>query len=195
LLLFIAAGLYGHAQFEIRPLVGINVGNVQESPDGASTSANVGYQIGGNFVIGGRFHLYPGITYNQQVIEYTIDDTDESFDQTVAGVEIPICAGFKFINPEDEDIFNIRVFAGPTMTFHTTTEYSNGLVDDEVDWKDLAWGARVGAGLDIAFLFVDFSYDIGLTDIHDVSEALDSFQDKRHNTFLISAGVKLKFGG
>ncbi len=146
-------------------------------------------------MIGGRFHLYPGITYDQQVIEYVDDDSDVSFDQTVAGVEIPICAGFMFINPEDEDFFNIRVFAGQTMNFHAKAECSESLVDDEVDWKDLTWGARVGAGVDLAFPFVDFSYDIGLSDVHDVSEALDSFKDKRHNTFLISAGVKLKFGG
>jgi hypothetical protein len=196
LVLFIAAGLYSHAQFEIRPLAGINFGSVQEEPDGVSVSAKAGWQFGGNFLIGGRFHLYPGITYNQQVTEYVQDGSDDvTIDQTVAGVEIPICAGFKFINPEEEDFFNIRVFAGPTMTFHTKTEYSEGFVDDEVEWKDFAWGARVGAGVDLAFLFVDISYDIGLSDAHDVSEALDTFKDTRHNTFLISAGVKLKFGG
>ena len=146
-------------------------------------------------MIGGRFHLYPGISYNQQVTEYIDDEANVSVDQTIAGIEIPICAGFKFINPEDEDFFNIRAFAGPTLNFHTTTEYSEGFLDDEVDWNDVTWGARVGAGVDLAFLFIDFSYDIGLSDAHDVSEALENFEDTRHNTFLISAGVKLKFGG
>ncbi len=42
LVLFIAAGLYGHAQFEIRPLAGFNFRSVQESPGVVTTSAKVG---------------------------------------------------------------------------------------------------------------------------------------------------------
>lgn len=195
IIFFIAAGVHGYTQLEIRPLVGLNFGSVQESPDGVTTSAKVGYQFGGNLMIGERFHYYPGITYNKQVIEYLDDASDVSVDQTVAGVEIPLCVGFKLIQSENEDLFNIRLYTGPTMLFHTTTEYSESFLDDEVDWKDMSWGARLGAGIDLSFLFVDLSYDFGLSDIHDVSEALENFKDKRHNTFLISAGLKLTLGG
>lgn len=84
-------------------------------------------------------------------------------------------------------------FAGPAVTFHTKTEYSESFIDDEVDWKDLSWAARVGLGFDIAFIFIDVSYEFGLTDTHDVSDAVDRFNDSKHNTFLASAGIKLKF--
>jgi hypothetical protein len=179
------------AQFEIRPLVGLNFGNVQEEPDGVTTSAKAGYQFGGHVLIGGKFHFYPGITYGQQVVEYVDDAGDVTIDQTIAGVEIPLLVGYRFIDPETENLLNLRVFAGPAMTFHTKTEYSESFVDDQVDWKSMAWAARVGAGIDIAFLFVDLGYEIGLTDVHDVDEALDSFSDTKHNSFVINAGIKI----
>jgi len=184
------------AQLEIRPLAGFNIANVSSEPDGTSASGQFGYQFGGHVLIGKRFHFYPGIAYHEQTVEFTVEQgqsaEDITIDQTIAGVDIPILVGFKFINPDDEDIFNIRAFAGPVMTFHTKTEYSEGFGDNEVDWNDFAFAGRVGLGLDIAFLFIDFSYEFGLSDVHDVSDAADNFTDMKHNTFITSAGIKIK---
>ena len=180
------------AQFEIRPLGGVNFANT-DAPEGVDAAAKVGYQIGGHVLIGNKFHLYPGITYYQQVTEYVISAGEEevTLDQTIAGVKIPVLVGYRFNDPEDGALLNLRLFAGPTMLFHTTAEYSESDVDDQVDWKDLSWAGRVGAGLDIAFLFLDVGYQFGLTDVHDFEEGVDSFTDTTHNTFIISAGVKI----
>ncbi|MCH2216399.1 MAG: outer membrane beta-barrel protein [Flavobacteriales bacterium] len=183
------AGIHAHAQFEVHPLVGVNFGEVQEEPNRFSTTAQVGYQFGGNFLIGGRIHLYPGVTYNHQVTEYVDDQADISVDQTVAGVEIPLCIGFKVINPEFEDFINFRVFAGPSLNFHTTTEYSEGILEDEINWNEMTWGARLGAGFNLGLLFANVSYDIGLSDVHDHGENVPA---TGHNTLLINGGIKLK---
>lgn len=102
------------AQFEIRPLAGVNFANLSTSPDGTSTSGQVGYQFGVHALIGKRFHLYRGIAYHEQTTEITVEtgqSTDDiTVDQTIAGVDIPLLVGFKFINLENEDIFNVRAF-------------------------------------------------------------------------------------
>jgi len=196
-LVFVALTFLGFeslAQFEIRPLAGFNFANT-DAPEGVDAAAKVGYQFGGHVLIGSKFHLYPGITYYQQVTEYVFDaggdNEDVTVDQTVAGVKVPILVGYRFTDPEEAGLFNLRLFAGPTMLFHTKTEYSEGFVDDQVEWKDLSWAGRVGVGVDIAFLFVDLGYQFGLTDVHDFKEGVDSFTDRKHNTFIASVGVKI----
>lgn len=64
------------AQFELRPVIGLNFGNGQEEPDCVTTCAKAGYQFGAHLLISGRFHFYPEKTYGQQVVEYVGDAGD-----------------------------------------------------------------------------------------------------------------------
>lgn len=190
-------GLRANAQYEIRPTIGFNLSDVNTSPDGTSTSAKAGWQIGGQLVIGHRFHLYPGIFYRQTVTEYSIsgENGTEAIEtkEKIAAVQIPILVGFRLLDPDNDPFANVRLFAGPTLQFNTKNEFTNEDVDNQINWKKSTWGARLGGGLDIAFLFVDAGYEFGLSNTFETDETLgESFKDTKHNTFFLNAGVRIR---
>ncbi|MCZ4409971.1 porin family protein [Cryomorphaceae bacterium 1068] len=193
---FLAFFFVAHSQVEIRPFIGMNFSNVSDSPDGTSTQAKIGSQIGASLMIGNRFHLNPGIAYFSRSTEYS-SSGNVNVDQTVEGVTIPILVGYRFVDPTTEPFLNFRAFAGPSLMFLTTTKYDNGEINDAVDWNDSQWGAQVGAGLDVSIFFVDVTYEFGLTNTNDGLKEqdgiFDNFTEFKQNTFIVNAGVRLSF--
>lgn len=184
------------SQVEIRPFLGFNFSNVTKSPDGTSTQAKLGSQIGSHVMIGHRLHFNPGIAWFSRSTEYS-SSNDVNVDQTVQGVIIPLLVGYRFVDPTTEPFANFRLFAGPSMMFLTKTEYDNGELNERVDWNSNQWGAQLGAGLDISIFFIDFTYEFGLTNTHDgISESeglFENFSEIKQNTFIVNAGVRLSF--
>ncbi len=188
-------GFTAKAQLEIKPTVGINVSNVSSSPNGTKTSGKVGYQFGGSLMFGDRLYLSPGIFYFQQVTQYAVDNPDGSTtvstsDEKIAGVKIPVLLGFRLIDPETDPLVNFRVFAGPSVNFNTSTRFSDGFGDDEIQWKKNTWGAQIGGGVDLAFLFLEAGYEFGLSSSYEGDSASENFKDIKHNSFVLNAGVR-----
>jgi len=185
-----------NAQLEIRPFVGANLSNVSEAPDGTSTKAKLGGQIGASLMIGNQFHVNPGIAYFRRSTEFSTEGNVNT-DQTVEGVLIPLLVGYRFIDADDKPVFNFRLYAGPSLMFLTTTEYDDDALNEQVDWNDSQWGAQVGAGIDLSIFFVDVLYEFGLTNANDglrgESGLTDNFGEVKQNTFLVNAGVRLSF--
>jgi len=184
------------AQVEIRPYLGMNFSNVSKTPDGASTQAKIGGQIGASLMIGNRFHLNPGIAYFTRTTEYVYSDNPElDTDLVINGVSIPILVGYRFIDPTTEPVFNFRLYAGPSLMFLTKQEFSGDVENESVNWKDNQWGGQLGAGLDIFIFFLDVSYEFGLTDTFDGGEnnTISEFTKVKNNTFYVNAGVRLSF--
>jgi len=184
------------AQVEIRPYLGMNFSNVSKTPDGASTQAKIGGQIGASLMIGNRFHLNLGISYFTRTTEYVYSDSpDLDTDLLVNGVSIPLLVGYRFVDPTTEPVFNFRLYAGPSLMFLTKKEFSGGVENETVNWKDNQWGGQVGAGLDIFIFFIDLSYEFGLTDTFDGGEnnTISDFTKVKNNTFYVNAGVRLSF--
>jgi hypothetical protein len=179
------------AQVEIRPFLGMNFSDVSKTPDQTSSQAKIGYQVGASVMIGNRFHLNPGISYFSRSTEFS-QTGDVNFDQTLEGVLIPILVGYRFVDPTTEPFFNFRLYGGPSMVFLTTTKFTDEGPKEGVDWNDTQWGAQLGAGVDVSIFFVDLTYEFGLTDNLDGSNA-PGFTDIRQNTFIINAGVRLSF--
>ena len=184
------------AQVEIRPFLGANFSNVSKTPDGASTQAKIGGQIGASLMIGNRFHLNPGISYFSRTTEYVYADSPElNTDLITNGISIPILVGYRFVDPTTEPVFNFRLYAGPSMMFLTQNEFSGGEEREEIDWSNTLWGGQLGAGLDIFIFFVDVSYEFGLSDTFDGGEnnTVSDFTKVKNNTFYVNAGVRLSF--
>lgn len=184
-----------YSQVEIRPYLGFNFSNVSKTPDGTSTQAKVGGQIGASLMIGDRFHLNPGIAYFSRSTEFSSkDDPNISSDLLINGVSIPLLVGYRFVDPSSEPLLNVRVYAGPSLMFLTKNELS-GADDNAINWNDTQWGGQVGAGLDILIFFLDLSYEFGLTNTIDGTDnnTIDDFTDIKNNTFYVNAGVRLSF--
>ena len=190
-------GFTAKAQLEVKPTVGINLSNVRSAPDGTTTSAKLGYQIGGSLMFGTRIYLSPGIYYYQQTTQYVMQNpgggsTAITSDEKIAGVKIPLLVGLKVINPENDPLINLRLFAGPSLLFNTKNTFSGGIPNDQINWKKSSWGAQIGAGLDVSFLFLEAGYEFGLSNTFDSNSAAGNFSDTKHNTFILNAGVRFK---
>lgn len=179
------------AQFEIKPFMGANFSNVSKAPDGVSTQARLGVQVGASAIFGNRLHLMPGIAWFSRSTEYSVSGAT-NFDQTINGVIIPLLLGFRFVDGSTQPFINVRAFAGPALMFLTKTEFSGGQSSEAVDWSNSQWGAQVGLGLDIAIFFVDLGYEAGLTNTASANN-VEGFTDFKSNTFFVNAGLRLTF--
>lgn len=180
------------AQVEIRPFLGMNFSDVTKSPDGRSSQAKIGYQIGGSVMVGNKFHLNPGISYFSRSTEFSSTD-NVNVDQTIEGVLIPLLVGYRLVDPTTEPFLNVRIFGGPALVFLTTTELDDNQLNEQVNWNDNQWGAQLGAGVDVSIFFVDLTYEFGLTDNLSSAEGLGDITDIRQNTFIVNGGVRLSF--
>lgn len=182
------------AQLEIRPFLGMNFSDVTESPDGQSTQAKLGGQIGASVLIGNRFYLNPGIAYFSRSTEFSSrDNLIPDTDYDVSGVIIPLLVGYRFVDASTEPFLNFRVQAGPSLLFFTQQRFSEGSINEEVNWNENQWGGQVGAGLDVSIFFIDAMYEFGLSNNQkDGTLGIDGDNFKM-DTFYINAGVRLSF--
>lgn len=189
--LFVCFSLSADAQFELRPFMGVNFSDVSKAPDGVTTQARLGAQVGASAIFGNKLHFMPGIAWFARSTEFSVAGAT-NFDQKINGVLIPLLVGYRFADAENRPFFNARLFAGPAMMFLTTTEFTNGQANENVDWSSTQWGAQMGVGFDIAIFFVDAGYEFGLSN---TAEGIgpSGFSDFRNNTFFANAGVRLSF--
>jgi len=189
ILMFAVAGS-AYSQLEVRPYAGINLSDVNKTPDGLNSQAKVGAQLGGSLIIGNQFYVNPGIAWFSRSTEYS-EVGNSNFDQTTNGVIVPIHVGYRFVDPTTSPLFNFRVFAGPSVLFLNKTEFSEGVLNEQVDWKDSQWGAQAGIGLDVDIFFLDAGYEWGITNTAEKRGDLSGFRDFRNNTFFLNVGVRL----
>lgn len=141
-------------------------------------------------MIGNQLYLNPGIAWFSRSTQYSRSGAAD-LDQTINGVIIPIHVGYRFVDPTTSPLLNFRVFAGPSLMFLTKTEFSDGALNESVDWQDTQWGAQAGIGLDISIFFVDAGYEWALSNAANSRGDLSGFRDIRNNTFFVNAGVRL----
>lgn len=128
----------------------------------------------------GRFYIQPEAYYNTRSGEFT----DKSFPGVVNSfdmktVDVPALLGLKLIKQES---FNLRVMAGPELSFLTDKEAKGQFETDHL--KNSVWGWQYGAGVDILFL----SFDV--RKISYGKNFAPDF-DTKTGTFVLSLGIKL----
>ena len=118
-----------------------------------------GYQFGLAATFGKQFYVQPGIawtTMNAKITDLN-SQTGQEFESSpkVSIISVPLIVGFRLINPEVENLINVRLFGGFTGHHVTKVESSSGdhLQLDNEDFKNLIMAADFGLGLDVWFLF------------------------------------------
>lgn len=190
---------------DIRVFGGINIGSL--SNDGTEFTlidsvvhskgldAQIGYQGGLSFTYGNHFYVSPGLWYTKFTVNSYLfnetqnnDDVDFEKESSISMLSIPVRFGFRFINPNDENIFNVRLFGGFTGQ-HVLSVSSSGdsqIQIDKDDYENLMVSATAGLGVDVLFLFMDLGYDLGLTNFE------KSSNKSRHNSMFVNIGAKFK---
>ncbi len=190
---------------DLRIFGGINIGSV--TTEGTrftlinsvahkkSIEGQIGVQAGLSMTFGNHFYISPGIWYgthtsNTFLIEEDKDNNDVDFEKetTLSTIAIPVRLGFRFINPNAENIFNIRLYGGVTgaHVIGVSHKGDSEIKLDEKDFEKLMVAATGGVGVDVLFFFLDVGYDLGLTGYE------KNVDKSRHNSMFANLGVKFK---
>ncbi len=203
LMLFLGFSAIYAQSFDIRAYGGMNILQLTTDKgtsliDGTlhhrSVSGRPGYQFGAAVTFGNRFYVQPGIewaTLSTKMVNKNSSTGKELTDETTVGVfSIPLKAGFRFFDPEKENIFNVRVFGGfvghHVMKVNHTTK--SGAFDiSKSDYTNLIMNADFGMGVDIFIFYLDVGYQLGLSPVHSSGDMAKA------NSFYTNLGLRLSF--
>ncbi|MCW0482122.1 porin family protein [Gaoshiqia sediminis] len=103
-----------------------------------------------------------------------------SFD--LKAIDVPVLLGYKLI---DKEAFNLRLNAGPVLSFLLEKELNEAAVMDVDQLKDHYFGYQYGAGIDLWVLSLDVRMENSFGDIY------SGRGDEKTQTFLVTLGIKL----
>lgn len=179
--LFAATVSLSQAQ-TIKPGVGLSFANISGSSFDEA-KGQVGWQFGGSIAFGNKFYFEPGVFYQTQSLEYVdANDPTPVTDANFKGIRVPVSFGLNILGNQ-ESALALRVFGGASGFFLTS-------VDDDLNKDDFSspqWGVFAGAGLDIAIIYVDLSYQWSVTDIQKDVSQIDL---GKSNGIFLTAGLR-----
>jgi len=181
-----------HAQipgFSLGPKIGYNSNRFTTDFDSIRSDAQGAFQFGAFMRIGKKVYFQPEVNYVIKGGELKIENMGRQVIK-LKSVTIPLLFGIK---PIDAGFCNIRLMAGPTMTFISgktlspSTVISSWPLQSPDDIKESNWSLQMGAGVDIFFLTLDLRYELGVDNLYNGKSDFDL----RNNIFNVSLGLKL----
>lgn len=173
--------------FTIGPKIGINHSNILFDKSSPGKDGIQGYQAGAFMRLGIlKTYIQPEAYYNFKSTSIAIDDGSGTtqfaghikFNQ----IDVPVLLGSKIVNAK---IFNIRIFAGPMVSFLLKDENSIKNYDlNNYDFNNKIWGGQAGLGFDVGNVTVDLRYQTKLSRINKMISGPESMLH-------LSAGIKL----
>ena len=171
------------SQMEIKPAIGINFTGFSQDPENATSSAQLGWQLGGTLSFGDKLYGEGGIFWVYKANDISETDTNITFSTSLSGVRIPIMVGYHLLGSEG-DFLGLRVFGGASLTIVSNVDAEDLSKDD---FTSPTYGSFLGAGVDLSLFFLDLKYEWSLSDVSNIS----SFDVGQARTFFINAGVRL----
>ncbi len=199
-LALLAAYQLANAQFDLGPKVGFTASTLTVNQDSIENGFRNNFLFGAFARIGDKVHIQPEIVwYTKGTVFKPIDlNSPLPVEQeiTLSGIEIPLQLGVKLL---DLELINLRVFGGPAANIivnkQIQTNQGSSLTNPitESDIKNIHWGLKLGAGLDILMFAVDVKYSMGLNNIiGTVNIGGNPVQfDSRSQAFEVSIGWKI----
>jgi hypothetical protein len=198
--LLLAAFQLVNAQFDLGPKVGFTASTLTVNQDSIENGFRNNLLFGVFARLGGKVHLQPEIIwYTKGTVFKPVElNSPLPIEQeiTLSGIEVPLQLGVKLINLE---LINLRVFGGPSANFivskqiqtNSGSSYINPIKESDI--KDIHWGLKLGAGLDVLMFAVDVKYSMGLNNIiGTVNIGGNPVQfDSRSQAFEVSIGWKI----
>ena len=172
-----------YSQVELKPAIGINFTGYSQDPENASTSAQLGWQLGGTVSYGEKLYGEGGIFWTYKSNEISANDTNFTFSTTQSGVRIPIMIGYHLLG-EEKGLIGLRAFGGGSITIVSNVDAEDLSTDD---FTSPTYGVFLGAGLDLSLFFVDLKYEWSLSNVTSIS----SFDLGKSRTFFINGGVRI----
>lgn len=151
----------------------------------------LGYQVGAWARIGGLgLYVQPEAYLGSKGSDFRFvqsgNQVETEGEVKFTTLDIPLLLGTK-IGPQN---FNLRFMAGPVISFivdeETTFQSASQQATDFSNYKNQAWAAQAGAGIDFGNLSIDARYEAGLSNL----SRNDQFEQKQ-NLWHISLGYKI----
>jgi hypothetical protein len=179
--------LQAQAQLELKPAVGMTLTSLSKNPAGATSSAQVGYQVGASVLFGRSLYAEGGLFYARKSTEFTIASgvPAPKISTDITGLRIPVMVGYHLIGGPTE-FFALRAFGG-AAAFMVTDVTVPGLT--KKDFSSPTYGVFAGAGVDVLFLFADLKYEWSLTD----TSKLSSVGIGQARSLFVNVGAKFNF--
>lgn len=174
---------------------GYSGSNVREAGD-ERWVGRAGYHAGIDLMLGGLWFIRPGAHLQVRNLNYTmagIDQngnpfgTDVEFRYTDRSLRVPLFVGRHLLDPSDDPGVNLYVMGGPTALFNLNADLDNDQLD--VRTTGTQWYIGAGAGLEIAFLFVEGGYNVAMSNVFQGAEFRTN---PRVNQVNLSAGIRLR---
>lgn len=179
--------LSSFSQAELRIGAGFNASSFPSDLEGYSLSSAMGYQFGAELQFGDRLFFQTGLHFENMKTNIDAQPSGISAENfEVNRLRIPVYLGFRFTT--NESWLNGRLFTGPNASLVVNRTLDEAFDLDDDDLSSVLFGYNVGAGVDIAFLFVDVGYMFGLNDVLDLGNSSSS-----NNLFFVNGGLRLKF--
>lgn len=199
-LALLAAFQLANAQFDLGPKVGFTASTLTVNQDSIENGFRNNLLFGVFARFGDKVHIQPEIIWYTKgtVFKPVSLNSPLPVEQeiTLSGIEIPLQLGVKLL---DLEVLNLRVFGGPAANFvvnkqiqtNQGSSFTNPIKESDI--KDVQWGLKLGAGLDILMFAVDVKYSMGLNNIiGTVNIGGNPVQfDSRSKAFEVSIGWKI----
>ena len=133
-------------------------------------SASGGYMMGVFARINlGKLYIQPALDYSVKKGKIEIPESQLAGAKMIASdleyssIDIPILLGYKIIKLP---FMNVHIYAGPVASFSTKelslTDVRFKTLDENIDPDRAIWNIKLGAGVEIWKLNIDFDYEKGL---------------------------------
>lgn len=175
---FLMSSNNAHAQ--IKGILGVNSSKFTNT---GSSEYKTGYNVGFSIMFDTKSKLYiePGAIWFDKKGRIEDDFLGLDGSPRIQGVKVPVLFGIGLLG-EDAPV-NLRIFAGPAISFITGTKNNMG-----IEFKNSYWSADVGLGVDFLIFFIDLGYEFGLSNVVE-----GGANESKINTFNANLGVKFGF--
>lgn len=172
------------AQLTVKPVTGISITNFSKTPQGSTSKAKIGYQVGATASYGDRYYVESGILYSVRNTEFSSTDAAVKMnkDALIKGIRVPLTLG-AYVIGDSKSFLGVRAFGGGSGYYITST----GKDVDKSSLNRMNWGLQAGVGVEVWKAFVEASYDWSLTNI---SKDVKTIDLGKHRTIFIQAGLK-----
>jgi len=176
------------AQFSLRPQIGYNSSTIIKRFQDQQFGPESGFQFGVDMQIGKQFYIQPGILWESANNELRdmINGNNSGFQ--VNRVRVPVMIGYKLIGPDVGGLVDARIFTGPNASFVINKDLKQTSLISKDDFQNAVYGWNIGAGFDVAIVFVDLGYSFGLSEVFEKAAS-----DARNNLFYVNAGLRIGF--
>lgn len=190
-ILFVArSGFSQIPGFSFGPKIGFNTNHLTTDFDSLRSEAKGSLQFGAFARFGKKIYVQPEVNYVLRGGKINVGNMGIE-EIKMKSITVPLLIGYRLINA---GAFNIRVMAGPTMSFVKETVVSKPSVfvtsfpiKSKDDLKSTVWSFQAGGGMDLMFMTLDVRYEFGVDNIYNGDQDFSL----KNNLFNVSLGFKI----